>query len=141
MKIKENIFTIIKNDDIDKYLNDEMRVSLGLILSRISVARMQDGKKGVNEYYVCNKDEPYSDKVLNAILEGEHDKTSDKKECDFCNRLKKMKEIFDENKKEGYSDDYKAALEHESYYNGEYCGGSTFHGFDLNYCPCCGEKL
>jgi hypothetical protein len=32
------------------------------------------GRKIGNKYYVCNQDEPYADKVLEIILQGEQDK-------------------------------------------------------------------
>lgn len=40
-----------------------------------------------NKYYVCNQDEPYADKVLEVILEGEREKLKKKEkpyECDKC---------------------------------------------------------
>lgn len=69
--MKKNTHTVLKNEDIDKYLNTEQTNNLVDILQTIARGRDKDGKKMFNEYYVCNTDEPYADKVLNVILRGE----------------------------------------------------------------------
>ena len=71
---KSNTHVVLKKEDIDKYLSEENKISFGLILERISVAREQDGKKAINNYYICNTDEPYADKVLQTIIDGEKSK-------------------------------------------------------------------
>lgn len=68
--MKKNTHTVLKNEDIDKYLNTEQKENLADILQTIAKGRDKDGKKMFNEYYVCNTDEPYADKVLDAILRG-----------------------------------------------------------------------
>lgn len=69
--MKKNTHTVLKNNDIDKYLNTEQKKNLDDILQTIASGRDKDGKKIFNEYYVCNTDEPYADKVIDVILRGE----------------------------------------------------------------------
>lgn len=67
--IIENTHTVLKNADIEKYLNDSQKKNLQDIIMTIVYGRDRDGKEAVNQYYVCNVDEPYADKVLKVILE------------------------------------------------------------------------
>ncbi len=69
--IKENTHTVLKNADIEKYLNDSQKKNLQDIIMTIGYGRHDDGKAAVNQYYVCNVDEPYADKVLKVILEAD----------------------------------------------------------------------
>lgn len=71
---KANTHTVIKNEDIQKYLTAEEKRQLVHILVNISSGRRTDGKKPENTYYICNTDEPYSEEVLKAILKGEEEK-------------------------------------------------------------------
>lgn len=68
---KENTHTVIKNEDIRKYLTVKEISQLVNILANISSGRRADGKNPENTYYICNTDEPYADKVLEAIMGGE----------------------------------------------------------------------
>lgn len=67
-----NTHIVIKKEDVFKYLTDNQIKYLDAILDTIADGRKKDGKKPVNSYYICNTDEPYADKVLEVILEGEH---------------------------------------------------------------------
>ena len=75
--MKKNTHTVLKNEDIDKYLSTEQTNSLIDILQTIASGRDKDGKKIFNEYYVCNTDEPYAEEVLNVILKNEVTKNDD----------------------------------------------------------------
>jgi len=70
--MKTNTHIVIKREDIFKYLTDNQIKNLDAILDIISHGRKKDGKKPDNSYYICNTDEPYADKVLKVILDGEH---------------------------------------------------------------------
>jgi hypothetical protein len=70
---KKNTHTIFKNDDIRKYCNEMQIAQFSAICETVSNGRMDDGKP-LNTYYVVNTDEPYADKVLSVIKQGEDDK-------------------------------------------------------------------
>ncbi len=61
---------VLKYDDMKKYLNDNELAIFSSMLSKLEHCRMKDGKKPVNHYYICNKDEPYADDVHRAIVIG-----------------------------------------------------------------------
>jgi len=66
---------------------------------------------------------------------------SDLKSCPFCVFLGEIKLRDELHSKDGYENKYCAALVHESYYNGSYCGRSTYNPEPLNYCSVCGIKI
>lgn len=72
--MKANTHIVIKKEDIFKYLTDNQIKYLDAALDTIANGRKKDGKKPVNSYYICNKDEPYADKVLEVILKAESEK-------------------------------------------------------------------
>ncbi|HEX2868664.1 MAG TPA: hypothetical protein VHO03_16610 [Ignavibacteriales bacterium] len=72
-ELKKNAYVVIKREDIEKYLFKEDQDNLEIILQEIADGREEANVKQ-NEYYVCNMDEPYADKVLKIILEGEAEK-------------------------------------------------------------------
>lgn len=74
-----NRFIVIKNSDIDKYLTGDEKESLSIALVAIANGRARDGKAPENTYLVCNTDEPYADKVLDIILDGEDRKGKSEK--------------------------------------------------------------
>jgi hypothetical protein len=65
------MFIAFKRADADKYLSAEQITALAKIMWTIERGRDADGKTPFNKYLVCNQDEPYADKVLQAILAGE----------------------------------------------------------------------
>lgn len=67
---KQNTHIVIKRDDIKKYLSVRQLNNLQDVLNTIMNGREKDGKNRCNEYYICNVDEHYSDKVLDVILKG-----------------------------------------------------------------------
>jgi hypothetical protein len=75
--IKTNTHLVLKNSDIEKYLDADNLKNFNYCLKLI-----QDGRftceSHDNSYMVCNWDEPYASKVFLAILQGEDEKTSKK---------------------------------------------------------------
>lgn len=67
-------FVVFKKEDALKYLSEPALQSLEQILNMIAEGRNKDGKKPVNEYWVCNTDEPYAEIVHGVIMAGEHEK-------------------------------------------------------------------
>lgn len=64
---------VIKVEDTQKYLSPNDLENLGTILNKISEGRSKEGKS-IDEYAICNLDEPYSKEVIKVILEGERKK-------------------------------------------------------------------
>ena len=62
-----------------KHLTELQMDNLKDILWTIVKGRQGEGKKSENNYYVCNQDEPYAQKVIDIILEGETEKLKAKK--------------------------------------------------------------
>lgn len=89
--LKNNTHIVIKNTDAKKYLSEEEYQMLEKMLCKIGEGRIKDNKKPVNDYYICNKDEPYAEMVHGVIIGGEYQKKLDNRQ----------KEIEDEN---GFSD-------------------------------------
>ena len=76
MKIKENTHLVIKRKLINERLCKKDRELFYALLDIIT-------KENYNEYIICNKDEPYADKVLQTILQGEAKKV-------YANKIQKM---------------------------------------------------
>lgn len=74
-----NRFIVIKSNDADKYLTEAEKESLSDIMLAIMNGRAREGKVPENVYLVCNTDEPYAEKVLQDILQGEDYK-------EFCSK-------------------------------------------------------
>lgn len=72
--------TVFKNEDIEKYLSEDEKKQLQDIKDKLACHRIADGKK-INNYIICNQDEPYADGVLHLILLGEERKV-------FCENIK-----------------------------------------------------
>jgi hypothetical protein len=68
---KKNMYIVIKQEDVKKYLSQEEIHVLINIIGKISNERMKDNKHPDNTYYVCNTDEPYADVVHKVIIGGE----------------------------------------------------------------------
>jgi len=69
-ELKENTHVVFKKSDEEKYLTKKQVEDMGHLLYKIDTGRVKDGKE-LNYYYVINKDEPYADKVLEVIKNGE----------------------------------------------------------------------
>lgn len=68
---KVNTHIVIKKEDILKYLEEPEQIALENMLAKISEGRAGDRKRPVNNYYICNADEPYAEVVHGVITGGE----------------------------------------------------------------------
>jgi len=68
---KHNTHIVIKKADALKYLTEVEYQTLEEMLYIISKGRVKDHKKPINNYYVCNTDEPYAEVVHGIIIGGE----------------------------------------------------------------------
>lgn len=66
MKEVENKFIVINIKDLE-HLTEEGKEKLYTIIYAIENARKMHNKK-INNYWVCNQDEPYAEQVKNLIL-------------------------------------------------------------------------
>ncbi len=69
-----NTHIVIKKADALKYLTEVEYQTLERLQTVIIAGRAKDGKKPVNNYYICNTDECYAGIVKNVILLGEQNK-------------------------------------------------------------------
>lgn len=60
--------------------------------------------------------------------------------CEFCELVESLKRE-DERRNNGLTHEYRSALISIPYYDGEYCGRTTYGSKPLNYCPVCGKKM
>lgn len=65
-------FTVIKNDDIKKHLDERDKSELSRILWKIGKLRYEEGKEAENTYLVVNVDEPYSPEIINIMKVNDH---------------------------------------------------------------------
>ena len=72
--VKENSHIVIKREDALRYLTEAEYHVLEEMLIKISIGRVKDYKKPINNYYICNTDEPYADRVKGVIISGEYAK-------------------------------------------------------------------
>ena len=68
---KKNMYIVIKREDAFKYLTESDLKLLDNMLGIICKGRSNDNKNPVNNYYVCNTDEPYANVVHGVIIGGE----------------------------------------------------------------------
>lgn len=80
MDIKKGTHLVLKYEDVEKYCKAGDLNALDFIRHKIKKGREKDGKPINNSYYICNVDEPYADKVLQDILQGESYKKFSSKE-------------------------------------------------------------
>lgn len=69
MEIK---FTTIKNEDVNKYLDDKDKSDLSRLLWKIEQGRYEEGKEAMNTYLVINTDEPYANQVTSIMKDYGH---------------------------------------------------------------------
>ena len=72
---KVNTHIIIKREDALKYLTEVEYKALEEMQNAIIRGRAKDHKKPINNYYICNMDEPYAEVVHGVIIGGEAVKT------------------------------------------------------------------
>jgi hypothetical protein len=73
MAEKQDKYIVLKREDIDACAEGDIKFAeaLCLVMSTVLHRRVETGRPLSNEYLVCNMDEPYAEKVLQIILEGE----------------------------------------------------------------------
>lgn len=64
-------FTVIKDEDVSKYLNDHDRRELSRILWKMNELRVRENKS-VNAYLVVNIDETYAPEVVEIMKANGH---------------------------------------------------------------------
>ena len=69
-EIKENTHIVLKKEDLLLALSPEEMAVFYSFLARYNILREQRGKS-VAKYYIVNQDEPYAEKVLDVIIQGE----------------------------------------------------------------------
>lgn len=86
-ELRNNTHFVLKMEDIRKFLTIQQLKELDSIIRTIEAGRRLEGKSATNTYHVCNLDEPYSDEVLQSILNGE----SKKALWDYvCNKMRAL---------------------------------------------------
>ena len=60
-------YTIIKNEDVNKHLDDRDKSELSRILWKIEQGRYEEGKEASNTYIMINTDEPYVNEVIEIM--------------------------------------------------------------------------
>jgi D-alanyl-D-alanine dipeptidase len=75
-EIKEKTHVVLKLKDI-AYLSPSLQADLRHICRKVIELRDIMQKEPNPEYFVVNKDEPYAEKILEAILEGERNKQNE----------------------------------------------------------------
>ncbi|WP_208738391.1 hypothetical protein [Paenibacillus ottowii] len=65
-------FTVLKNEDISKYLDEREKSDLSRILWKIQELRLLDRKPPLNTYLVVNTDEPYATDIVRIMQTNNH---------------------------------------------------------------------
>lgn len=60
-------YIVLKNADIDKYLNEKEKYYLDLALSSIAIGRLNDGLTAEDQYIVVNKKKPYIKRIEEIV--------------------------------------------------------------------------
>lgn len=63
---RESRFLVLKQDDIDRYLDSYLKSHLESITAMIREGREEEGRKD-NSYVVVNEDEPYAEQVWKLV--------------------------------------------------------------------------
>lgn len=70
---KEMKYVVLKVADVES-LPPRLRRQLVGIMEQVQIIRRRQGRLLDNKYIICNQDEPYAEKVWQAILDGETEK-------------------------------------------------------------------
>ncbi|SPY16137.1 Uncharacterised protein [Paenibacillus polymyxa] len=65
-------FTVLKNEDINNYLDEREKSDLSRILWKVQELRLLDGKSPLNTYMVVNTDEPYATDIVRIMQANNH---------------------------------------------------------------------
>ncbi|PTY93058.1 hypothetical protein [Heyndrickxia sporothermodurans] len=67
-----NKFTVVKNDDLEKYLHPEMKSAFLNIAEKVELNKCIEENKKPHTYLVINTDEPYADEVIEIMKKHGH---------------------------------------------------------------------
>ena len=70
-----NTHIVIKRLDAITYLTDEENMIFNMLYQKIVEGRKAEGKPEA-EYYICNKDEPYAEEVIELIKKRDSEKNN-----------------------------------------------------------------
>lgn len=62
-------YLVLKLNDVSKYLNEPEKDMLSVVLHKIRIGRLKDGKSGFDRYVVLNLDDKFSVSYLLASIE------------------------------------------------------------------------
>ncbi|BDH62330.1 hypothetical protein MTP04_24600 [Lysinibacillus sp. PLM2] len=65
-------FLVVKNADLDRYLDSHQEDNLFDIVQTVEAGRISDGKVEDNQYLVINQDEPYVNEVIEIMKRHGH---------------------------------------------------------------------
>lgn len=65
-------FLVLKNEDLDRYLELGQEDNLYDIVQTVDTGRLVDGKVSDRHYIVINQDEPYADEVIEILKRHGH---------------------------------------------------------------------
>ena len=65
-------YTVVKNDDVANYLDENQVETLSRLLTKVMAERMFAGKLPENIYLVINTDEPYADQIIDIMKSHGH---------------------------------------------------------------------
>lgn len=60
-------FTVVKNEDVEKHLDDRDKSELSRVLWKIEQGRYEEGKEAMNTYLMINTDEPYIPEIIDIL--------------------------------------------------------------------------
>lgn len=76
----EDKYTVIRNEDMQKYFSEREKLILEAILYTLNKKRVEDGKTTDDKYVVVSMDEPYAEEVAAIIQKYEQPETGDSHE-------------------------------------------------------------
>jgi hypothetical protein len=65
-------FLVLKNDDLNRYLDSELENDLYNIVQTVDAGRSVEGKVDDNFYIVINQDEPYIQEIIDVLKKHGH---------------------------------------------------------------------
>ena len=71
-KAPQKKFLVVKDEDINKHLNNHDKKELTRLMDKIEKGRRMEGKSANNFYLVINQDEPYADEVIEIMKNNNH---------------------------------------------------------------------
>lgn len=65
-------FTVVKNEDLKKYLHAEMESAFFEIAEKVEISKRLEENKKPHTYLVINTDEAYADEVIEILKRNGH---------------------------------------------------------------------